>query len=277
MFITQAGFDRRMLLVNSADGSGDSDDGFGDFVDSLGGGSSSSKEQPDDQVDELESEETEEIDEDSDDEDSDEPADDDAPADPRDQMLKQQQEIIDKLMDKVEKLGQKEETPAEEPVDLDPFESNEFKDMAEVMNWDADEAAAFKTFFNKYMTHNAERLTSQLMKTVPEKVSSSVSQQQKIQATRDKFYSDNPELAGVKPFVAELAKSVAAELGEGVELEAILDEVGKRAYKVLGLTKMKQPAKDKKKPAFAGAKGARQKKAGVDPKQKEIDAVIGIL
>lgn len=199
---------------------------------------------------------------------------------PQSKVLKAQEKLIDSLMAKVDALTAKldgdEATSLPEP-EIDPFESDEFKGMQDVMNWDADEASAFKTFFGKFMAHNGQKLMNEMLQKVPSTVGPQLAQQQKVQEAKDKFYSDNPELQTVKPYVAELAKTVSAELGEKADMQAVLDEVSKRAYSALGLKKKVGTKPGKKKPAFAGTKGARRQKQKVDPKQQEIDAVIGML
>lgn len=293
----------RMQLVNAAAGAG-AVGGDGDSVDFgqfFGGGGSTKNEQEGETEVETDDQETETNDHDEDEGDSDEQIDDtdgdsdddeDAEGDGEDETsdenptavslaaIKQHQEIIADLL----KKSKETEPPDEEPsVEVDPFESEEFNSMVEVMNWDEDEAKAAKTFFQKFMDFGNKKAFERFNQETPQMIETTIQRNERIKAARRDFYDANPMLSEVKPFVGQIAQGVAQEMGQNATMEAVLEESAKRAYKALGVDPEKvkelasqQRKKGKTKPAFPVKKGVRKQKTKPPKIQQEIDAVIGV-
>lgn len=281
---------KRMQLVMAADESGDAVD-FGTFFDAEGAGAEVEESEEvdeaadaDEDVDESEDDVDEAAEDDEADEQEDEPE-----AEPDDEQtqtrvsldaIRQQQKILESLM---QKRQDQDEAPedVEEPV-VDPFESQEFKAMADVMNWDADEQAAAKTFFQKFMDYGNQQALSVMSQQTPKMVESTLRQNEQLKNVRQTFYETHPVLKEVKPFVGQIAQSVAKEQGANATMESVLEEAATRAYKALGVDpdKVKGIAegaakKGKKKPAFPVKKGTRKQSVKPPKLQQEIDAVIG--
>jgi hypothetical protein len=285
----------KMLLVNAADGesaAGDSVD-FGQFFGGGGATKNESETETETETDDQETEDYEdEADEQTDDEDGSDGDDADAEGGDDDETsdedstavslaaIKQHQEIIADLL----KKSKETETPVEEPpVEVDPFESEEFSSMVEVMNWDEDEAAAAKTFFQKFMDFGNKKAFDRFNQETPQMIETTIQRNERIKAARRDFYENNPMLGEVKPFVGQIAQGVAQEMGESATMEAVLEESAKRAYKALGVDPEKvkelatqQRKKGKTKPAFPVKKGVRKQTTKPPKIQQEIDAVIGI-
>lgn len=197
--------------------------------------------------------------------------------------IAQQQKILEGLL-----RQQKEAAPLDVPAttevaDIDPFESEEFTKMTEVMNWDSEEQEAAKNFFQKFMAYGNNKSLAEWQRQTPRMVENTIQQNERIKGARESFYAANPMLEEVKPFVGQIAQGVAQELGEAATMEAVLKEAARRAYKALGVDPKKvgamidkQQRQDKRKPAFPVKKGARKQITQLPKIQQEIDAVIGL-
>lgn len=287
---------KRMTLVMAADGDGGDSVDFGNFFGGGGATKNAADDQVDDQdqiVDDVDDTETEDdtdgdFDEqdgddgdDSDDGDADDETDDADPTTISMAAIKQQQEI---LADLLRQKKEQEVAPQEEVApEVDPFESEEFSRMVEVMNWDEDEAKAAKVFFQKFMDWGNKKAFDRFSQETPQMVETTIQRADRIKQARKSFYESHPVLTEVKPFVAQIAQGVAQEMGQGATMEAVLEESAKRAYKALGVDPAKlgaladrQERQGKKKPAFPVKKGARKQVTKPPKLQQEIDAVIGI-
>lgn len=157
-----------------------------------------------------------------------------------------------------ESFNAPKEEPTEETSDA-PDEQSLFGD------WSFDAIIEDENSFKKFLGEFAQKITThtetRLLKKLPGTVSTLTTQQIEARQTVDSFYSEHPQLAEVKPYVAKVVSLVASEHADWA-LPQVLEESAKRAYKALGLKKQAKPAGEKspRKPAFAGP--ARGKRGG---------------
>lgn len=149
-------------------------------------------------------------------------------------------------------------------------------------DWKIDDVMAteenFKSFLSdfakKIITNTEERLLRQL----PGTVAKMTTEQMETREAVTKFYSDNAQLAEVKPFVAKIVSTVAGEHADW-DLHQVLAESADRAYKALGLKKqvVEQEKTTGKKPAFASpARGNRGggDNSGKSKLEKELEELM---
>jgi hypothetical protein len=157
-------------------------------------------------------------------------------------------------------------------------------DIDEVLTTTDGLNSLLNSVYNKAMS-DASRLTAeQIMKSLPQVVTTYVQQHIAYRETVNDFYQNNPDLMGVKKTLARVANEVTAEKPE-LDLEGVFDEAATRTRKLLGLRKSVQEnssnketitTSDKKlKPAFARSKG-RPTPGNLDSLATEIDALLNV-
>ena len=233
--------------------------------------------------DESEGEGDDEGDENPDDDDSDDSDDDgdnDDAADSKDTQIRMLTEQNAKLLSMFNELqDQKKQKDDVVSKFVDPLESEAFTSLAETMNWDSEEIEKFKGFFKSYADYVSTTTAQSVLDKTPDVVSKSMSRQQQRDKIATDFYSNNPELSGVREYVKAVASGVIGEMGEDTPLEKVLAETAKRAYKALGLKRKKTaPGGEKgekaKTPAFPQQKGVRQKPPKKDKAVSDIDKLL---
>lgn len=266
------------------------DDKVTTFFDQLnlqgGGGSKDVNDSEDAELEdeELEDEETE------DSEDDDENSEDEEPkADPTvtalAEQLKQSQEQNAKLM----QLLQEKEMSSEDEDEVlnNPFDSEDFDNLAETMDWDATEQKAMKAFMQSALAYQSQNTLTTATEKISTIVNSTMSQAEKKKAVRKQFFTENPKLEPVKDYVSTVASSVLKEykaLGKSLDPAEILKDAAQRAYKTLGIDPKAEENPDKKSesdsdPAFPSMKGSskkRNQKVKKTRNQKMITSMIDL-
>lgn len=226
------------------------------------------------------------------------PEDTPASGDDRIAKLEAQNAKLMEMLGNMQSMAQRPvvEDPPEPVGPVNPFESEGFSSLSDVMGWDSDEQAAMKTFLQSVTDFTQTSAVDAAQRSIPEIVDSAMSVQQKQKAVHESFYGDNPQLAVVKPFVAQISAAVVAEQkAQGIAIDAqnVLKETAKRAYASLGLqpgqgggTSPKggvapsassgEPGRGKPKPAFATQTGSRKAPAKMSDDEAMIQAMIDL-
>lgn len=183
-------------------------------------------------------------------------------------------------------IKQPEASPDPTPAPIDPFEGETFDQLSSTMGWDSDEQTAMKAFLKLVTKKTHDDAVSASQAQIPDIVNSAMTTQQKQQAVQKSFYSDNPKLAVVKPYVASIAEAVFAEqkaLGQTLDVENILKITADRAYKALNISKdpvapkeSAEPGRGKQNPAFATQTGSRKVPNKLSSDEKMIQAMIDL-
>ena len=173
--------------------------------------------------------------------------------------------------------------PVEAPKEAEPeVEVSFFGD------WKFDEIIADEDSFKKFLGDFAKKISEsteeRVLKKLPGTVSKLTNEQIEARQCVNTFYANHEQLAAVKPFMAKVVTSVAAEHADW-DLEKVLEESAVRAYKALGLKAQVKTegdtsaARTSKKPAFAGpASGRRGETAQAQKSQleKELEEMMEI-
>ncbi len=159
--------------------------------------------------------------------------------------LKKQNELLhQRLNEAYQQKPAKAETAvvAAEPLKTDFFGEWKFDDIVESHE-------SLQKFLGEFAGKVVTVARESVLKELPSTVSTMTSQQIEARQHVESFYGEHPQLASVKPFVAQVVSTVAAEHADW-ELPQVLDEAAKRAYTSLGLKRQVEKT-TKKKPAFA--------------------------
>ena len=172
-------------------------------------------------------------------------------------------------------------TPTEMPKETEPEAEVSF-----FGEWKFDDIIADEDSFKKFLGEFAKKISDsteeRVLKKLPGTVSKLTNEQIEARQCVNTFYSNHEQLAAVKPFMAKVVTSVAAEHADW-DLEKVLEESAVRAYKALGLKAQVKTegdssnAKASKKPAFAGpASGRRGETAQAQKSQleKELEEMM---
>ncbi len=285
---------------------GDDDGGLNDFIDFVDGkgdtGDDPSSDDPaDDPGDPGEGDDPiepdPEGDPDGDDDPSDDPDDDPEPgddpdpddpdSDPDEPEVTELDELKlqnQKLMSLLEKTIKKEDEPEPEP-EVELQDEATFKNVVKALDLDDDESKVFGAFVEKLVERTQKSTLEQVIATTPEIVGKVVDNKTRANAAKDNFYKDNPALGEVKTYVAQVARGIAKE-NSSLSIEEVLETTAKRAYKALGIKKVKAEdvdsddkpgnGKKKKKPAFAKTKGSRKQPKTRGKLETEIDDMLAL-
>lgn len=206
-------------------------------------------------------------------------ADDKDPKDALIQQLTDQNAQIMQLLNDQKNPIEKEVEP-EKPTDV--FATDEFKTMTDAMNMDDSDVVLFKNFMKTFAEQNNKVVLKQAMEDTPNLVNSAVNKQTKFQEVAKNFYSANPALAEIQPYVKEVATSIASQY-PNASLVDVLKTTADRVYKTLNIkppvkgertTKDDQPTKAKVKPAFATNVAARRNPVKQSKTQIELSAMM---
>lgn len=145
-------------------------------------------------------------------------------------------------------------------------------------DWTYDAIVDSEDSFKKFLTDFATNLTTQteerLLKKLPFTVSKLTTEQMEARQHVQSFYTDHPQLAAVKPFVAKLVSTVASEHADW-DLPKVLAESAVRAYSALGLKQAANSAPAQpgdRRPAFAGP--ASGKRGSVPQGKSKLESEI---
>lgn len=299
---------RKMLFAKDGDEGSDFgdfldinlDDGGSDHVDGQGDDDDNLPPESDDRVDgDFESDDSKDL-EDSDDdnegsEEDDEDGSDDSSDDDSDgasdieglskklEELEAQNKLLLNLLNKGKDEDSDEPEAEAEAEITNPIESEAFTKLAEAMDWDSDETSMMKDFFSLMMDYNNVTVMKEANKSIPDIVNSTMTQKEKQVAVHKKFYDDNSELSHVKGYVSQVAKDVTKEFKKAqksFDVQDVLNETAKRAYKALGIKKSgkkketDEPARGKKRPAFPRKPGVRKAPVKKSSFGKDVEAMI---
>lgn len=223
---------------------------------------------PEEDEEEIEKERELVVEEDKEEEIEEEKTSDDEEVNDLDELRKQNESLLKQVEELAGKGDQRQEEPQEQ-IKLDTvFEDINLDDII-------DSEENFKEFFTKFASAIRTSTTENVLKMIPEVTGKFIIQKEAMNKVRDNFYSNHPELANVKQYVANVANTVSAEHPDWT-VPDVLEEAAKRTKDALGLKNVIQKderRKSRKKPAFAKTRGSKRGKA--EPKlsalQQEID------
>lgn len=177
------------------------------------------------------------------------------------------------LTEQINKLSSSQSTP--EPVkelDLGLQELIEKMDFDQIM----DSKEAFTNFFTAALKAVSQATLGQAQEVVPQVIS----RQRSMEQVREDFYKSNPELNVVRPYVAQVANTIATAHPDW-KVEQVLAEAAKISKTSLGITSVVVPptstakTKDSKTPTLPGGSGGTRKPAVQGSKmQSQIDELL---
>ena len=193
-------------------------------------------------------------------------------------------------------LAELEKVTDVKPVSSTEIESATVNDSTQpydfLANVDIDEVLSttdglntlLNSVYNKAMSDASKLTAEQIMRSLPQVVTTYVQQHIAYRETVQDFYRENPDLVGVKKTLARVANEVTSEKPE-LTLDQVFTEAATRTRKLLGLRKSglvttqkeehAKVAEKTKKPAFVQSKG-RPKVGKLDGLAAEIDELINV-
>lgn len=170
----------------------------------------------------------------------------------------------DELLKLVNELSTPESAKTEETTEESDTESlNDF-----IGDLDLETLVEDKEKFNAVLSKVVDvaaqqgevRAAKKILTALPQLVLGHVNQQLTLQREVKKFYTDNPDLKEVAPYLGKVATKVASEHPDYTPAQ-VFEEAGKVARKSLGLAEKAKKVvskESKKRPAFAKAGGSRK-------------------
>ncbi len=204
--------------------------------------------------------------------------------DPRDAQIRELQAEVNRLskqeVDKNEETdGESETTETETSSDFDPFMGQEFDSIIE-------DKESFQKWAEGFYKQAKKDAHEEVLRKLPDTVSSYVQHQVSIQKAVDDFYSTHDDLADYKDYVSRIANEVQAENSDWT-FNQVLEETAKRARQKLGLKERaqssgKENSSQKKPPLAKGNKsGSSKARSGgssgdeLSNVEKEIQDILG--
>ena len=181
------------------------------------------------------------------------------------ELLKSQVESLKGIISQLSGPKESDQPKAELKHDLDSLlEKVDFDGIME-------NKEQFVGFIKDLVTSVAQNTQAYVQGFVPQTITSHMSMQQ----VREQFYQDNPELNPVRPYVANIASTVAAEQPEW-GLQEVLTEAAKRAKAALNIREVPKTVKEDKGPAptLPGSKGGRKPTPQKTALQNELDELM---
>lgn len=178
------------------------------------------------------------------------------------ELLKSQVESLKGIISQLSGSKESDQPKTELKPDLDSLlEKVDFDGIMESKE-------QFVGFIKDLVTSVAQNTQDYVQGFVPQTITSHMSMQQ----VREQFYQANPELDPVRPYVANIASTVAAEQPEW-GLQEVLTEAAKRAKAALNIREVAQPVKEDRGPAptLPGSKGGRKPTPQKTALQNELD------
>ena len=177
------------------------------------------------------------------------------------ELLKSQVESLKGIISQLSGSKESDQPKAELKPDLDSLlEKVDFDGIMESKE-------QFVGFIKDLVTSVAQNTQAYVQGVVPQTITSHMSMQQ----VREQFYQDNPELDPVRPYVANIASTMAAEQPEW-GLQEVLTEAAKRAKAALNIREVPATVKDKgPSPTLPGSKGGRKPTPQKTALQSELD------
>ena len=178
------------------------------------------------------------------------------------ELLKSQVESLKGIISQLSGPKESDQPKAELKPDLDSLlEKVDFDGIMECKE-------QLVGFIKDLVTSVAQNTQAYVQGFVPQTITSHMSMQQ----VKEQFYQDNPELDPVRPYVANIASTVAAEQPEW-GLQEVLTESAKRAKAALNIREVSKTVKEDKGPAptLPGSKGGRKPTPQKTALQNELD------
>ena len=178
------------------------------------------------------------------------------------ELLKSQVESLKGIISQLSGPKESASTAPELKPDLDNLLQN--VDFDGIM----ESREQFVGFIKDLVTSVAQNTQAYVQGFVPQTITSHMS----MQEVREQFYQDNPELNPVRPYVANIASTVAAEQPEW-GLQEVLTEAAKRAKAALNIREVPKTVREDKGPAptLPGSKGGRKPTPQKTALQNELD------
>ena len=249
----------------------------------------SEEESQEDEEDEGEEEKDQENSDDDEEEEGEDDEEEDEEGSELSKIVNEQKEQIAELLTVVNKLLSKEgkeDTKDKKEEKIDFFKTPEFDSFITELEYNNDEAEAFKSLLTSYGKQIHNETVNKIMEVTPDLISKNMKTRSSSDKLKTDFYTAHPALSHVKKYVATTAKELAEKAGPGFNMQKILDKAATVVYKELGIKKTKgktnknssETGKVKKKPAFVKPKGARKgSKKKATGMQSEIDDMNEVL
>lgn len=163
-------------------------------------------------------------------------------------LQKQNQKLLEQINLLTEKINSGSQQPAQAPQQQAQQSSTPTVTASSdgkesvydfVGDLDIDDIVSNKETFNAVLSKAVNATLNNVMRHLPSVVQEQTTSQRNIMTTVDSFYSENSDLAHVKPFVGMIAKQVAQE-NPDLALPNILAETATRVRTMMGLTKQTQ-------------------------------------
>ena len=194
-------------------------------------------------------------------------------------LQQQLNEVSQKVPQGQPQQGDSKEGGQEETSSLDALKEYSFDNIVE-------SEETFWKFVNDLITQVQTKTEEQTMRKIPQVVQTTAQEQMNLREKANAFYSNNPDLAHSKPFVANIVNQVYSEHPDW-SFDDMLSEAADRARDALGLEKQAKQSenqnqnqsqdKGNRNPGFAktGQKSSRrQEGSGKSELEKEIDGVL---
>lgn len=226
------------------------------------------------------SQEDEESDEDEGGDEEDEEESEESNTDPNADIIAQLQEQNRQLTEALKNVSEHKDKVEEKPKEPSLFESEGFSALGEALELDKAGATLLQTFLEKYGNHIASKAANDALDRTPELVTTQITKSNQAEEVKKNFYDNHPALESIKPYVAQVANTVAQENGS-LTVAQVLEETAKRAYTNLNIDpkKVNKAQKSgKRKPAFAKApKSGRKAKPKKTALQTDIDRMMATI
>jgi hypothetical protein len=170
--------------------------------------------------------------------------------------------------------GEEEEEVKEEGGgEEEEFSLLDGQDLEQVL----DDPAKFETMMRSGYERYGNLLMKKFLTSIPQVVMHQVRQQSVIRSAVDAFYGENKDLQDYKKLVGATINEVVAENPDW-KMDKVFNDAAVRTRKVLGLKKVAEGSKGKKKgnPSFAKPKG-KSGKSGVKSKPSKLQTDIDSL
>lgn len=168
------------------------------------------------------------------------------------ELTPREKALLARLEEVTGKVPAAPETPASEPTPTTAVTVPNFLeglDLDEVLSTPENLNAALGRVYVQGMQEASKLAAEQIMRNLPQVISTYVTQHITLRETVDQFYKEHPQLKAVRRTVSQVANEIAADEPE-LSLEKVFAKSAERVYKMLNLTK--QAPKEVKKPSNPG-------------------------
>lgn len=203
---------------------------------------------------------------------------------------------IDELSSQKPQLGEtpaeEQETKDEQPDEPEQPTKKEVEDHFDVELTDDEydsimsDSKSLSKFLMRFGNQIRQQTTEDVLRKIPDVVSRTTSRQHELLRQRDKFFTDNPDVAEFKGYAGHVANEIQSQ-NPKMSLQDVLSKTAEKVRKDLALNsqavekeddRLKKQTKKQEKPAFApGPKGSRPS-TGDDRTelQKDLDDMLAV-